>query len=189
VKKSKLVFFVVALVVAGYHLVPMSNLSAIPSILADSLYVSPDSTEVSEGTIFTLEIWAPTDITELMGWDITVTFDPAVIEIQSVDEGWLPTTSSDTTFFWWFDQGAGTGTVHVNGAILGTTVDGPGALFSITFEALSVDAETDVDIVFSELRNGVNESIAHHTRSGYVKVDKSVSVRSATWGAIKKRYE
>jgi hypothetical protein len=60
--------------------------------------------------------------------------------------------------------------VFVNGSILGNVVDGPGALFTITFRAISVGTTT-ITIRRSDLRNGVNERLAHSRRDAVVTID------------------
>lgn len=153
------------------------------------LCVLPESTTVAERTVFTVEIYASGEFTELLGYNIAVTFDPTVVAIQSVDEGSLPLTSGFLTFFRWLNPSA-TDSVHVNGAILGNTVPGPGVLFTLTFQAADVaeDKNTTVQIVFSDIRNGVNEKITHTTKIGHVMILASVGTQSTTWGAIKETY-
>jgi len=81
--------------------------------------------------------------------------------------------------------------VHVNGAVLGATIDGPGELFTLTFKAKThgVVRTTDVVIVYSVLRDGANRPIDHETRDGFVAVEPTVRVEQSTWGAIKSRYD
>jgi hypothetical protein len=153
------------------------------------LSVDPDSVIVSDGTAFTLDIVISAEATELMGYNIAVVFDSDVIELSSVNEGSLPLTSGYTTFFYSYDTGAAD-SVHVNGAILGNTVDGPGVLFTLEFEATPANGveETDVDIAYSVLRTGVNEDIVHDVQHGYVRVVTPVRTEVVTWGVVKGLY-
>ena len=122
-----------------------------------------------------------------MGYDVTIAFDTSLVELVGVDEGSLPASGGATTFFHWFDAGVASDTVHVNGAVLGTTVDGPGVLFFITFKAL-FPGITPVTFVSTEIRDNFNVDIPHDTIDGSITVEKSIPVRSATWGSIKTRY-
>jgi hypothetical protein len=153
------------------------------------VYIHPDSSYVPHNTVFTLEVRVSAATTSLMGYNIAVTFDPSILQLQSVDEGSLPLTSGYTTFFHWLNP-ASTDSVHVNGAILGNTVNGPGTLFTLTFKAWSPDdtQATDVVIAYSVIRDGVNQSIAHTVQGGHVLVESPIAVESATWGAVKALY-
>jgi hypothetical protein len=156
------------------------------------VYVTPESTVVAEGTDFQLHIAISEEATHLMGYNIKVTFDSTVIHLRDVVEGSLPATSGHNTFFHWFDSGMPQDTVHVNGAVLGATVPGPGELFTLVFKAatgLPTDRETDVVITYTDIRNGVNEQIDHTIRNGWVKVLRPVDVESRTWGAVKGLYQ
>jgi hypothetical protein len=152
--------------------------------------VVPDSVVVPHEQLFTLDIEVSSGVTGLMGYDIAVTFDADVIQLQSVSEGALPLLSGYNTFFHWFNPSLSTDSVHVNGAILGNTVDGPGTLFTLEFKGYAPEGlrETDVHIAWSVLRDGVNVDITHDTADGWVQVQKSVRVEPVSWGYVKSRY-
>lgn len=154
------------------------------------LFIAPDSLYVVDESFFVLAVRVSDEVTSLMGYNVAITFDNTVIQILGANEGPLPLNSGHPTFFYWYNTGAMADSIHVNGAILGETVDGPGTLFVLAFEALDQveDQETDVRIVFSELRDGVNQSIAHTVTDGWVKVLVTVPVEHRTWGAIKDIY-
>jgi hypothetical protein len=179
-----------AVIVAVEASLGLSGPSARISLFPDTLSVSPDSTWKSEGQIFQIGIRVSSGVTGLMGYNVAVTFDSSVIRILDVEEGPLPRTASDTTFFWWFNPGGESDSVHVNSAVLGATVDGPGELFTLTFKALTHGAvrTTIVRIAYSDLRDGTNHPIAHGRKDGFVAVEPTVRVESATWGAVKEMY-
>ena len=151
------------------------------------LQVAPDDTTVVAGTTFQIRIVVDSSIASLMGYDVTVVFDSSVVELVGVDEGSLAGSGGAQTFFHWFGAGVASDTVHVNGAVLGTTVDGPGVLFLITFKGRR-QATTPVSFVSSELRDNFNILISHDTTDGIVVVEEPIPVRPATWGAIKILY-
>jgi len=151
--------------------------------------VCPDSTWRAEGDVFSIGICLSAGVKGVMGYNIAVTFDSAVTEIMNVEEGPLPQTASDRTFFWWYNAGVKTDFVQVNGAILGAAVDGPGELFTLTFKAKThgVVSTTDVVIAYSELRDEWNEPIDHETRDGWVQVDPTTGIetpRNETGGLV-----
>ncbi len=151
--------------------------------------IEPDSLVVPHGGTFSLDVTVSGDVTSLMGYNIAVTFDPNLLQLQSVTEGTLPTTSGYRSFFYWLNP-ASVDSVHVNGAVLGHTVDGPGALFRLTFRAWSPGGAqlTAVHIGYSELRDGLNHDIAHDVRGGKVLIETTIATEQTTWGAVKARY-
>lgn len=158
-----------------------SGSSAAPAktpILTGTLYVCPDSTWRSEGDVFQIGVCVSTEIADLMGYNVAVTFDSSVIEILAVTEGPLPQSAPGTTFFWWFHAGVKSDSVHVNGAILEGTVNGPGELFTMTFRARThgVVRTTTVRIAYADLRNGANQPIDHERVNGFVAVEPPTGI-------------
>jgi hypothetical protein len=151
------------------------------------LAIAPGDTTVVADNTFQIRIEADAALVGLMGYDITVAFDSSIVELVGVDEGPLPGSGGAETFFHWFGAGAAGDTVVVNGAVLGTTVDGPGVLFTITLEGIR-EGTTPVSIVASQMRDNFNVAIPHATAGGSVTVEEPIAVRTATWGEIKTLY-
>lgn len=154
------------------------------------LSVEPESTVVSTGTFFSLAINLSADATELMGYNVVIRFDPTVIRVVAVEEGTLPQTSGFTTFFRWLNAATASDSLRVNGAILGNTVAGPGELFTIHFQGLDLTSErtSPVAFVYSDVRNGMNQTLEHITRDGVVTVLRPVPVVPTNWGELKSWY-
>lgn len=72
--------------------------SAFVAPLSGQLFVSPETTVTAELNLIVLGIDISADVTGLMGYNVGVTFDHSLIDLQIAEEGSLPTTSSDTTF-------------------------------------------------------------------------------------------
>jgi hypothetical protein len=157
------------------------------AVAGPGLQVTPEDTSVVAGTTFQIRIVVDSSITGLMGYNVTVAFDSSIVELVSVDEGSLPGSGGAPTFFHWFNAGVASDTVYVNGAVLGTTVDGPGVLFFITLKGLC-EGTTPVSFVTTELRDNFNVVISHDTTDGNIQVQEPIPVRSDTWGHIKTRY-
>lgn len=175
-------------IVAG--LVLLGGVSTANADTEPQVCVTPDSLVVAINEIFWLDIEVTATTAELMGYNIVVTYDSSIIALQSVDEGTLPLGSGHPTFFEWLNPPAAD-SVHVNGAILGNTVDGPGTLFTLTFKGanLATTLATDVTIVFSVLRDGVNQNIEHTVKNGWVRVEPPVAIEPSTWGRLKALYD
>ena len=170
------------LVTVGLCTIAVSALRAEPE-----LSVWPSSSSVSVDDTFELNIQINGEITDLMGYSFTIWFQDMVLTVLNVSEGALPFYSGYQTFFEWTNQGAVTNTISVNGAILGNTVSGPGALCTVTFQAIETGS-AGIHFIESDLRDEVNNSIAHATKSGMVYVDWTIMANTGTWGAIKNLY-
>jgi len=154
--------------------------------LAQVLVVDTESGLVQVDDEFGVDVLVDAGFVDLMGYDITIVFNSSIVELIGVTEGPLPQSAAAPTFFWWAAGGTAD-TVAVSGAVLGTTVDGPGNLYTLTFKAKEVGT-TQIAVTFSDIRTGTNTAIAHTTQSATVIVDDSIPVEQTTWGRIKHRY-
>ena len=150
------------------------------------LVVDPESGIVQLDDEFDVDVLVDAGFVDLMGYDISIVFNSSIIELLDVVEGALPQSAAAPTFFWW-TMGASTDSVSVNGAVLGTTVDGPGVLYTLKFKAIAVGT-TPVAIVYSDLRTGTNAGITHIKQSATVIVDDTIPVQQTTWGRLKHLY-
>jgi hypothetical protein len=152
--------------------------------MADELYFSPAETLVWDFDPFPVHVMVD-DIDSLMGWDISVSLSGhPCVKIVDVIEGTLPGSNGDTTFFKWLEPWE-TESIHVNGSVLGTVVDGPGVLFTIYLQALQPGIAW-LDLTDTELRNGVNQSLAHDSdKRAMIEVLEAIGTEETTWGAIK----
>jgi hypothetical protein len=155
----------------------------VPAISAPQVYIAPADTMVIKDTAFQLKVCVTSDSTDIMGYNITISFDSLVIKISSVDEGSFPLNAGHPTFFHWLNPGNGDH-VQVNGAILGTPTRGHGVIFTLTFDAVNLGI-TDVTIAASEIRDGNNTSISHTTNNGIVRVIYNIETNPVSWGVIK----
>ena len=158
-----------------------------PALAQADLFVSPADTTVLAGDEFEVRIEIDADLLSMMGYDVVVAFDSSLVQLLSVTEGSLPPTGPSGSFFFWFNPGVPNTIVHVNGAVLGTTVDGPGVLFTIHFKALVVGV-TPIVIAFSDIRDSTNTAIPHNALSTTVVIDSPIPVEPVTWGGMKALY-
>ncbi len=153
------------------------------------LLIAPDDTTVVVNHLFQIQIEADSSIQGLMGYDISITFDSTVVKLVGVDEGTLPGSGGAPTFFHWFGPGVASGHVRVNGAVLGTTVDGPGTLFLVTFKGLREGTTAVTFVSPTELRDNLNATILHGTTGGSITVEEPIPTHPVTWGSIKNLYQ
>jgi len=133
-----------------------------------SIAVNPSFTEVTFGSIFTLDLNV-SDVTELYLWVVTVEWNPSVIEFQNYEEGPFLKAGGNTAIM---DDGVSPGKVErLACTILGPVpgVDGGGSLVTFTFNAKTL-GNTPVNITFSDLLNSNGEHIPHNTYDGVVQV-------------------
>ena len=155
---------------------------------ADEIFFSPADTIVfinNPPDIFAIQIMVD-DVENLMGYNISVsiTGDPCV-KIMGLIEGTLPGSNGDNTFFRYLTPWSAD-SISVNGSVLGNTVDGPGILFTIMFQAL-IPGIAWLDITYSDLRDGTNAPISHDLGGqARIIVAEPVGVAESSWGAIKK---
>lgn len=158
--------------------------------MADELYFSPADTIVfldEPLEFFDIHIMID-DVDSLMGYNISVSMTgDTCIKIMGIVEGILPGSNGDETFFRYLTPWSAD-SISVNGSVLGSTVDGPGILFSIRFKAL-VPGTAWLDITYSDLRDGTNAPISHDLgERARIIVAEPVGVAESSWGAIKKIY-
>jgi len=158
-----------------------------PALAQAELFVSPVDTTVVAGDEFEVRIEIGVDFLSMMGYDIVVAFDSSLVQVVSVSEGSLPPTGPSGSFFFWYDADLPNTVVHVNGAVLGTALDGPGVLFRIRFASLEVGV-TSMVIAFSDIRDSTNAAIPHNSLSTTVIIDSPIPVKPTTWGRVKAMY-
>jgi hypothetical protein len=149
--------------------------------------VLTDTTVVALGMQFSLEVVVNDTVKSLMGYDVTIQFDRSFLEVVSVREGALLRDSGHTTFFYWLNQACGCDFIIVNGSILGDVVDGPGALFKITFKSIKFGT-IPVSIHVSDIRNDENQSLTHRTQNGVVIIEPPIGTENSSWSRAKNLY-
>lgn len=161
-----------------------------PSVALAQRCVSilPDTTVVTIGMQFSLDVVVNDPVDSLMGYDVTVGFDRSLLEVVQVEEGSLPTTSGYPVFFRWLNEGCVCDSVFVNGSIIGGTVDGPGTLLTITFKALKL-GKADIVIRRSDLRNGMNQKLSHCSGDALVIIESPIGSESCSWSRVKALYK
>jgi hypothetical protein len=174
--------------VAMLMLGALAAIAAAPGAQAQRLLsVEPDSSLVYIGDLFDLDVMVNGDVDGLMGYNVTIRFDPLYVEIVNASEGSLPALSGHDTFFRWLNAGCGCDSIRVNGSILGGAVDGPGPLARLRFKALCA-GYTYVEIVRSDLRDADNNKLAHVRGRAKVMIESPIGVSDASWGSIKALY-
>lgn len=150
---------------------------------AAELSFDPDSTLVIKNDVFLVSVVVDAQ-DSIMGYDVTVSFDKGILVPLDVFEGDLPAGSGHSTFFRWLNEGDDDGTLRVNGSILGATIDGPGALFTIEFRALCAGVSA-LCMPHADLRDGLNRKLFPAVSCAEVTVTEPIATQESSWGAIK----
>jgi hypothetical protein len=135
-----------------------------------ALTVSQTTQAVVVGASVTVQIRITT-VTNLHGYSISAGFDNSILQYQSIDatSGTL-LGSFPNTYFVSPRPSGNPDTVQVDQAILGnTSTSGSGALFSMTFTAISLGV-SPISILSYDLRDGNNQHISATVSSGQVAV-------------------
>jgi len=157
---------------------------------ADEIFFSPADTIVfleNPPELFDIHVMVD-DVDSLMGYNLSVSMSgDTCVKIMGIVEGILLGSNGDNTFFRYLTPWS-TDLISVNGSVLGSTVDGPGILFTIRFKAL-VPGTALLDITYSDLRDGTNAPISHDLgEQARIIVAEPVGVAESSWGAIKKKH-
>jgi hypothetical protein len=149
-------------------LVLLASAMAVPAAADPFLYVNPGATDVLVGEDFWVNVAVDAALVGLTGYDLTIDFDESVLEIIEAVEGDLPQSSGES-FFFWTTGSPPENAIVINGAVLGDSVDGPGVLARLHFEALAPGI-SPLDFLFFELRDIENNPIPVVADGGTVSV-------------------
>jgi hypothetical protein len=151
-----------------------------------TIYLTPPMTVVTEGTYFTVDVAINESLVSLTGYNLRIVLDSSVVQFVGATEGPLPPSGGDETAFYWMLQDPDT--IIINGAVLGSWVDGPGVLAHVELFALSVGA-TPMEFLSVELRDLDNNPIPAFRQDALIIVEEGGSATEETsWAAIKALY-
>jgi len=151
-----------------------------------TIYLTPQLTQVVEGTTFTIDVAVNESITDLTGYNLRITLDSSIVQYVGAAEGPLPPSGGDDTLFDWMLEDDDT--LLISGAVLGSWVNGPGVLAHITLFALS-PGTTDMDFLSVELRDIDNNPLPALDEGAVIIVEEGGSpVDDTSWSVVKSLY-
>jgi len=112
------------------------SLVTTPVSAGASVSVSPESTLVEPGDTFSVFLWKDSVDVTFDGYEAVVTYDPAVIRYLGATE---ESVMVDSCWNRWWVVTPSSGSIFISHVLMcgGITVEGPGALSALTFEAIS----------------------------------------------------
>jgi len=152
------------------------------ALAVPTTYFEPASEEVGVYETCELSVVVNGEILGVTGYDLLIEYDAMVVEPVAVTQGDLHDGYGGETFLYWDidDQNR----LLINGAFLGGTVDGPGALVIIEFMGLA-DGTSPVDFGDCELRDLENAGISTDWVGATIDVMGAVPAEARTWTAVK----
>jgi hypothetical protein len=133
-----------------------------------------------------VEILVDAAATDLRGFSLQLQYDPTVIEPIAITAGGLLTGAACDHFLAWLNPG-NSGTIEVDGAAMGCSVAGPGAIVRMEFAGVA-DGTSPLACLSGVLRTGLNDPIAYTCVPGTIQYVCPVSAEATTWGSLKAVY-
>ena len=136
-----------------------------PAGIAGVLYLEPANLSLTPSEDFTVELKA-TSITNLKGYSVTLSYDPALISLQGVTEGPFLSEKGETFFYTTEDQN----TILIDNVLLGTdlSISGEGTLATLSFTSLKAGS-TSIEFSLAKTRDTNNKEIITTKRNSLIK--------------------
>jgi hypothetical protein len=151
-----------------------------------TIYLTPQTTQVPEGTTFTIDVAVNESLTDLTGYNLRIELDSSVVRYVGAAEGPLPSSGGSNTAFDWILEDDDT--LMIDGAVLGGWVDGPGVLAHITLLA-HYQGTTDMDFLSADLRDIYNDPLTVFDEGAVIIVEPGGSpVEGTSWSVVKSLY-
>ena len=131
------------------------------------LYLEPANLTITPSQDFTVELKA-TSITDLKGYSVTLSYDPALLSLKEVTEGTFFSSKGKTFFYKKVEDTKGA--VLIDCAILGPglSVSGEGTLATLSFTSLK-SGSTSLTFKLTKTRDTYNKEIITTKRNAVVK--------------------
>jgi len=142
---------------------------------------------VPDTSVFSVYVYLDSDLQDVQGVEIAMTFDNTIVRLDGIDEGdWFSDSGLEHFFFDYTT--AGTDTIHFTGALLheGRTADG--VLGICNFTALAVGV-SPVDFVDVDVRDSDNVDLeAAHSSGDQIIIEAAIAAESLGFGDVKRLY-
>ncbi|MFH1843760.1 MAG: cohesin domain-containing protein [bacterium] len=126
-------------------------------------------------------------ITDLRGFSIVLEFDSAVVEPTTVTAGALLSGAACDNFLYWINYCSIADSISVDGATLGCSVSGPGAIVRMVFLLKGIGV-SPLSVRQSRLRTGLNQPIPHTCEEATMTSNCPVADTRYRWGQVKAMY-
>ena len=146
-------------------LIPTTPEVTPPAETAGVLYLEPANLTLTPSEAFSVELKA-TSITNLKGYSVTLSYDPAFISLQEVTEGPFLSEKGKTFFYIKEDQA----TILIDNVLLGTdlSISGEGTLATLSFTCLKAGSAS-IEFSLTKTRDTNNKEIITTKRNSLIK--------------------
>ncbi|MEY4375310.1 MAG: Cohesin domain [Candidatus Eisenbacteria bacterium] len=128
------------------------------------------------------------DVLDLKGFQVIISFDPAVLQALSAAQGsLLPANPAECFFYFAIDGDAGSGTVQIDAALLSGSAHGDGTLATVRFRAVAL-GHSPVVVSLVDFRDSANGMSTPATTGATIRILGPVPTKRTSWGRLKKLY-
>ena len=125
-------------------------------------------------------------VTDLRGFTFTLEFDPSIVMPIAVNAGGLVASAGCPNVLVWMNAASIGDSIVVDGATLGCSVAGPGAIVDITFVGVGFGI-SPLECQRSELRDSLNMSVSHICPDGTL-TRAVVAIEGVKWAQFKRLF-
>jgi hypothetical protein len=181
------------------HPRPSLKSLALLSVVLCSLIVSAAKAQVLSGVTnpaggefvcpntILVDLGTDAAVVDLRGFSLTLSYDPAVLDPISVTAGSLVASASCGNTLYWIDPGNNDGSLEVDLALLGCSVNGPGSVLTIEFQGVG-DGTTTLQCPDRIFRDSVNAEIPMNFLPVDISYSCPVPTARHSWGMLKSTY-
>ena len=148
-------------------LIPTTPSVTPPAEAEGVLYLEPANLTLTPSQAFIVELKAAS-ITNLKGYSVTLSYDPALLSLKEVIEGSFFSSKGKTFFYKKVDDIKGT--ILIDCAILGPeiSISGEGTLATLSFTSIK-SGSTSIEFSLAKTRDTLNKEIITTKRNARVK--------------------
>jgi len=137
--------------------------------------------------ILNVDVTIDASVTDLRGFTLVLEFDPAFVAPISATAGALVTGAGCPNFFTWLNAAAIGDSIAIDGATLGCSVAGAGAIARLQFVGTGIGSSA-LACRRGDMRDSQNAPISFTCTTGSIEHSCQNPVESRTWGRIKALY-
>ena len=164
-------------------LLPFGLLVLVSAGAAQTVFVQPPESVPAQED-FTLAVVLDTGGAEVLGLEISLSFDPLLVRLEGIDPGdWF--TGGGAEWFFWDYTHPGTELIHFTGSRLGSASSAGGPVGICRFTALEPGI-SPLDFLGVEVRDFQNQDVhAGHSFGDRIVIDQAISAESGSFGRVK----
>lgn len=127
-------------------------------------------------------------VTDLRGFSLVLTFNPAVVKPVAVTAGALVSGAPCGYFLQWLNAASIGDSIFVDAANLGCSAAGPGNILDIKFVLVAHGGTSPVQCRSGALRDALNQPIPYTCHPGVLETCSAIAVEQRPWTRMKRLY-